>query len=160
MKLNKFFSLAALIILTTVLTACQIQQDKDILKSEILDFHKKFIDDHLTKNIDSFIEDYAEDYIFVAHGEINHPSEEEFKESFSNYLNSTVFSEYRDLDEPIIGFSKDGSLAWSIVKVKVAGSQNLEDGSQNDFDVTYAWITLYERQGDKWIRTIEVSTNN
>ncbi len=160
MKLNKIFSLAALIILTTVLTACQTQQDKDVLKSEILDFHKKFIDDHLTRNIDSFVKDYAEDYIFVAYGEINHPSKEEFKESFSNYLNSTTFSEYRDLDEPIIGFSKDGSLAWSIVRVKVAGSQNLEDGSQNDFDVTYAWITLYERQGDKWIRTVEVSTNN
>jgi hypothetical protein len=64
------------------------------------------------------------------------------------------------LDKPIIGFSKDGSLAWSIVKVKVAGHRNMEDGSQKEFDVTYAWITLYKRQGDRWIRTVEVSTNN
>jgi hypothetical protein len=137
-----------------------MRPDTEALRSEILDYHKKFIDDHVNKNIDSFVEDYSEDYIFVAHGEIDHPSKEEFKTSFSDYLNSTTFSEYRDLEEPIIGFSKDGSMAWSIVKVKVAGSRKLEDDSQKDFDVTYAWITLYERRCDKWIRTVEVSTNN
>jgi hypothetical protein len=160
MKLIKIFSITTLIFLAAALIACQRHPDKDILRSEIMDFHKKFIEDHLNKNIDSFVEDYAKDYIFVAHGEINNPSKDEFTTSFRNYLNSTTFSEYRDLEEPIIGFSKDGSLAWSIAKVKLAGSQTLEDGSQNDFDVTYAWITLFERQGDKWIRTVEVSTND
>lgn len=160
MNLPKILSMAMLIFLAAALTGCQTHKDKDILRSEILDFHKKFIADHLNKNIESFIEDYADDYIFVAHGEISHPSKEEFKTSFSDYLNNTTFSEYRDLEEPIIGFSEDGSMAWSIVKVKVAGTRSMEDGSQNDFDVTYAWITLYERQGDKWIRTVEVSTNN
>jgi hypothetical protein len=51
-------------------------------------------------------------------------------------------------------------VAWSIVKVKVAGNRSMEDESQKNFDVTYAWITLYERQEDQWIRTVEVSTNN
>lgn len=139
---------------------CQSMPDTDVLGSEILDFHKKFIDDHLNKNIDSFVQDYAENYIFVSNGEIAYRARDEFKSSFRNYLNSTTFTEYRDLEEPIIGFSKDGSMAWSIVKVKVTGSRNMEDGSAKDFDVTYAWITLYERQGDKWIRTVEVSTNN
>ncbi|MGD8537929.1 MAG: hypothetical protein PVI66_04340 [Candidatus Aminicenantes bacterium] len=137
-----------------------MRPDTEALRSEILDFHKKFIDDHLNKNVDSFVEDYAEDYIFVAHGEIDHPSKEEFKTSFSEYLHSTTFSEYRDLEEPIVGFSKDGSMAWSIVKVKVAGAREVEIGSTKEFDIIYAWITLYERQGDKWIRTVEVSTNN
>jgi ketosteroid isomerase-like protein len=132
----------------------------EALRSEILDFHKKFIDDHLNKNIDSFIEDYAEDYIFVANGDISRRAKDEFASSFSDYLKSTTFSEYRDLEEPIIGFSKDGSMAWSIVKVKVAGAREIENGSIKEFDVTYAWITLYERQGDNWIRIVEVSTNN
>ena len=160
MNLFRILSMATLVFFAASLIACQIKPEADVLKSEIMDFHKKFIDDHLKKNIDSFVEDYAEDYIFVANGEINHPSKDEFKTSFSNYLKSTTFSEYRDLDEPIIGFSKEGSLAWSIVKVKVAGHRNMEDGSQKEFDVTYAWITLYKRHHDRWIRTVEVSTNN
>jgi len=160
MNLLKKSQSIALVFLVAALVSCQTRPDIDNWKSEILDLHKKFIDDHLNKNIDSFIEDYAEDYIFVANGEISHRTKDVFKASFSDYLNSTTFLEYRDLEEPFIGFSKDGSLAWSIVKVKVAGSQNLKEGSQKDFDVTYAWITLYERQGDRWIRTVEVSTNN
>lgn len=147
-------------LLVVALTGCQTRKDMDVIRSEILDFHKTFINDHLNKNIDSFVEDYSKDYIFVSNGEISHPTKEEFKTSFSNYLNNTTFSEYRNLQEPIIGFSKDGSMAWAIVKVKVAGSRNMEGDSQKDFDVTYAWITLYERRGDDWIRTVEVSTNN
>ncbi|MGD9347035.1 MAG: hypothetical protein PVH84_14290 [Candidatus Aminicenantes bacterium] len=160
MNLLKNTALIALVFLVATLVSCQTRPDVDNGKSEILDLHKKFIDDHLNMNIDSFVADYAEDYIFVANGEISHRTKDEFKASFSDYLKSTTFSEYRDLEEPIIGLSRDGSMAWSIVKVKVAGSRNFEDGSQKAFDVTYAWITLYERQEDKWIRIVEVSTNN
>ena len=60
----------------------------------------------------------------------------------------------------MIWISKDGLTAWSIVKVKVAGGRKLDDGSTKDFDVIFAWITVYEKQGDEWKRLIEVSTNN
>jgi hypothetical protein len=43
--------------------------------------------------------------------------------------------------QKIIGFSKDGSLAWLIGKLKVAGKRTMEDGSQLDMDFTCAWIT-------------------
>jgi hypothetical protein len=152
--------LITLICLVAAHISCQSRLDMEALRSEILDFHKKFIADHLNKNIESFVEDYSEDYVFVAHGEINHRTKAEFTTSFNDYLNSTTFSEYRDLEEPLIGFSKDGSMAWSIVKVKVAGAREIENGSTKEFDVTYAWITLYERRGEKWIRTVEVSTND
>ncbi len=160
MNLHRNPLILTLAFLAVALNSCRSSPDTEVLRAEILESHKKFIDDHLNQNIDSFVQDYAEDYIFVAHGEIDYRTRDEFKSSFRNYLNSTTFTEYRNLEEPIIGFSKDGSMAWSIVKVKVAGSRNMEDNSQKDFDVTYAWITLYERKGDKWVRAVEVSTNN
>jgi hypothetical protein len=46
----------------------------------------------------------------------------------------------------------------SIVQVKVAGTRHLGDGSQRELDFTCAWLTLYQRQGDRWMRTAEVST--
>ncbi len=110
--------------------------------------------------MDSLVQDFSEDYVFVSNGEISHPTKEELQSSFRIYLNSTAFTDYRDLSEPIIGISEDGSVAWTIVKVKVAGSQIRDDGSKRDFDVTYAWITLFKQQGGKWKRLIEVSTDN
>jgi hypothetical protein len=81
---------------------------------------------------------------------------EEIAAQFTDYLSQTTFSEYRDLREPIVGFSKDGSLAWSVVQVKVAGSRRMDDGTGQNLDFTCAWITLYERDGDGWIRLGEV----
>lgn len=41
---------------------------------------------------------------------------------------------------------KDGSIAWSIVQVKVAGRDRDESGTEKDFDLIWAWVTLYERK--------------
>ena len=128
------------------------------LSQEILDLHKTEIDAHLNKDVDFFVQDISEDYLAVSGGEIRKPTLEETRLKFSNYLNNTVFAEYRDLCEPIIGFSKDGSLAWSIVQVKIVGRRTMDDGSERDLDFTCAWITLYERQDDKWMRLADVST--
>ncbi len=46
-----------------------------------------------------------------------------------------------------------------IVQVKLAGKRAMDDGSERDIDSAWAWITLYERQGDKWIRLLEVSNS-
>jgi len=129
------------------------------MKSEILDLHRALIDAHLNKDVDFFVQDLSEDYTSVSRGEIRKPTIEETRSSFSSYLDNTTFTEYRDLCEPIIGFSKDGSIAWSIVQVKVAGRRTMDDGSKRDIDSTWAWLTLYERQGDKWIRLAEVSNS-
>ena len=115
---------------------------------------------HLNKNIDSFLQDYSDDYVLVANGEIRHRSKEEMRSSFSDYLNNTTFTEYKDVSEPIIGISEDGSMAWSIVRVKVMGSRKADDGSVRDFNTTFAWITLYERKDGKWLRRVEVSIND
>lgn len=95
--------------------------------------------------------------MFVQNGEIQRPTKDEIIAKMSDYLNHTTFKEYRDLQKPIIDFSKDGSVAWSIVQVKVAGKRMMVDGSERELDFTCAWITLYERQGDKWIRLGELS---
>ena len=145
---------------TLILIGCSSGPDLEAIKSEILNLHKTLIDDHLNKNIESLVGFYAENYIFVANGEIKKPTVEENRLLFTDYLNNTTFSDYKNLSEPIIGVSKDGKTAWSIVRVKVAGSRTLEDGSIKDFDVIFAWITVYEKQDNHWKRLIEVSTNN
>lgn len=145
-------------LLTVSLIGCQSSPDFMELKAELLEIHEKFIEAHLDKNVDFFVHDLAEDYVFVARGEVSHPTPDDIKSNMSDYLNNTEFSEYSDTQEPIIGFSKDGSLGWSIVRVKVAGKRTMADGTERDTDFICAWITLFERQGDKWIRLGEVSS--
>ena len=141
-----------------VFFGCHSSPDFEKLRSEILELHKTTIDAHWKKDINFFTKDISENYFSVGNGEIRHKTKKEITEQFTNYLNNTTFSEYRDLQEPIIGFSKDGSLAWSIVKVKIAGNRKMNDGAEREMDFVCAWITLYEKQGKKWIRLGEVSS--
>ncbi len=143
-------------IMVLIIAGCKQNPDFDKYRSEILGLHKELIKAHRIRDVDFFVKDIAEDYFSVGNGEINHPKKEEIFERFSNYLNNTEFREYKDLQDPIIGFSEDGSIAWSIVQVKVAGFRSMNEGDI-DFDYTFAWITLYSRQDDKWIRLGEVS---
>jgi hypothetical protein len=132
--------------------------DFELYRSEIMTLHDKEIKAHLNNDVKFFVQDIAPDYIAVSFGEIRKPSIEEIRSQFTNYLNNTVFTKYEDIHEPIIKFSRDGSLAWAIWQVAVKGKRKSDDGSEKNLDFTCAWITLYGRQDDKWIRLTDVSS--
>ncbi len=146
-----------LILFSIALLGCHSRPDFEALRSEILELHKSTIEAHLSNNVDFLVRNLSGDFMSVSNGEIDYPTKEELRSEFSSYLNNTEFSEYTDLREPIIGFSKDGSVAWSVVQVKVTGRRTMDDGTQRDLDFTCAWITLYEREGSRWIKLAEVS---
>ena len=139
--------------------ACNPSPDLKQYEKEILALHQEMIEAHLNKDVGWFVKDISDDYFSVGRGEIRFPKPAETSARFSNYLNNTEFTAYRNLQKPIVKFSKDGSLAYLIVQVKVAGDQIIEADSTESFDVTWAWITLYERENDKWIRLGEVSNS-
>ena len=151
-------SLMVLALFTLVLIGCQSGPDFEKLRSEILELHERTNDAHWKKDVDFFVKDISDDYFSVGHGEIRRPTKEEITSQFTSYLKNTTFVEYRDVHAPVVGFSKDGTLAWLIGTLKVAGKRTMEDGSQRDMDFACAWITLYERKGDRWIRLGEASS--
>ena len=132
--------------------------DCEALGREILRLHEAEIDAHWSKDVEFFARDISEDYLTVAAGEVGRPTPEEIRERFSNYLSNTTFTEYRDSAEPIVGFSKDGSMAWAVFQIRVVGKRAMDDGAERELDFTCAWMTLYERQGDRWMRLADVST--
>jgi hypothetical protein len=157
MKLNVIF--AVLILSTSVLLGCQSSPDFDELRLEILEIHDEFIDAHLNKNADYIANTVTEDYMFISNGAIRKPTKEETKTQFTRYLNNTTFSEYRYLGEPVVGFSDDGSLAWSVAKLKVVAKQKMGDGTESAYESVYAWTTIFKRDGNGWLRLSETSTN-
>ena len=137
---------------------CRPSPDFDALRREILDLHLKTVDAHWKKDPGFFTAHMADGYFAVQNGKVRRPSRKDIAAEYERYLATTTFTEYRDLQEPLVGFSRDGSVAWSVVQVKVAGSERAETGPENKFDLVWAWITLYERKDGRWIWLGEAST--
>lgn len=54
------------------------------------------------------------------HGALRHSGTTEIREELDDEMYRTVFTDYRDQESPLIGYSRDGSIAWWMVRVKVA----------------------------------------
>ncbi len=145
--------------LAVVFGRCRSSPDFEALERQILNLHKQTIDAHWNKDAGFFARHMADDYFAVQNGEIHKPKREEITAEYERYLETATFKEYRDLRQPVAGFSKDGSIAWSIVQVKVAGRDRDESGAEKDFDLTWAWITLYKMRGDRWAWLGEASSS-
>ena len=132
--------------------------DTEHAKAEILALHRAAIQAHLDKNVEFFVQNVSGDYVTVSRGELFYPTEEETRTRFSNYLHNTTFTEYRDLQDPIIRISQDGTMAWSIVQVRIRGTRKMPDDTEADIDTISAWIMVYEKADGRWITTANVST--
>ncbi len=152
-------TLAIVVLLAFGLVSCQQGPDTELLRQEILELHRDFIQAHLDKDARFIAEPTSPDYLFVANGLVEKQSASQMEEMLAEYLDSTEFSEYRDVADPIIGFSDDGSVAWAIVQVRVAGKQSGPSGSSREFDTVWAWISIYHRSGERWMRITDVSTS-
>lgn len=152
---NSMFLLLVVLLLSA---CCREQPDIESYKQEILELHRGFIEAHLAKDVESIAGPTADGYLFVTDGEVNASNADIVAEWLEDYFARTEFTEYSDVADPIIGISDDGSLAWAIVQVRVAGTSKADDGAEKPFDTVWAWITLYSREGDRWIRISDVST--
>ena len=133
------------------------EPDFEALRKEIRAYHDAFIAAHVENRPGFMVQDLAGDYANVSGGEIVRQTRDEILELFTDYLGHTTFSEYRMPEEPIISFSDDGSVAWSIFRLKVSGVRKLPDGSAVSFDDMWGCLMLFRRQGDRWVRVAEAS---
>jgi len=139
--------------------ACQRSFDSEQAHAEILELHRSFIEAHLAEDVSALARPIPHDYLFVANGDVQTLNGNDVQRVLQTYCDTTTFSHYEDTDEPIIGFSKDGTLAWAIVQVRVAGTSHRESGTDDPFDTQWAWITLYEKRNGEWSTISDVSTN-
>lgn len=150
------YGLIALCALIAV--SCGRRPDSDALRAEILELHRSFIQAHLDGNA-AYISGFtAPEYVAVSDGRVEAIDAGAMESMLSAYLDSTVFSRYEDVADPMVGVSDDGSLAWSIVRVRVAGARTAAGGPPREFDTLWAWMTLYRREDGRWLRMADVST--
>jgi hypothetical protein len=139
-------------------SGCREEFDREEAKRQIMAIHRELIAAHQEKDPGFFTRGLADGFLAVKNGEILQPTATEIRFDVEPYLREMEFHEYRDLREPIIGFSQDGSLAWVVVQVKVRGTRTRQDGMTREINFVCAWLTLYERSDEGWMALAEVST--
>jgi hypothetical protein len=140
--------------------SCRRGADKAELRTELLTIHRNLIRAHLSNDPALSVQNLTESFTSVKDGEITNPGKEEMIAGLTDYIRNTTFSEYRDLQEPVIGLSEDGTVGWVIARVSVRGTRKLDDGSTCEVSFICSWMTLYRRAEGTWKAEAEVSTFN
>jgi len=124
---------------------------------QIRTIHRRLIAAHLAGDVRGVLEAEAETLRVVSRGEVRLVTRAERVQDFTSYLRSTTFSHYRDLIEPAVRVSADGTLGWLIARVEITGSRMDRHGARSPFSDVWAWVELYEKREGRWIRVGEVS---
>ncbi len=125
--------------------------------AHLIALHQKVLLAHQQSDVEILLEDGAEDYVVASRGEVSKPTIAERRAKLGPYLESTTFEEYRDIADPIVTLSDDGTLGWVIVQIRAVGEQVGADGDTLPVEFTSAWIELYEKRQGRWYRVGNVS---
>ncbi len=124
---------------------------------ELIGLHEELLDAHRTGDVTRWMAIEAEEFVSANGGRVTHPQFSARRSQRAAYLASTTFEVYRDVREPVVRISADGSLGWLIAEVEVRGSTTAEAGEQDRFHDVWAWVELYEKVGGRWFLVGNVS---
>lgn len=133
--------------------AALAESDADVLKG----LHAKVMQAHRESNVELILENDAQEYVVASRGEISRPTPADRRARLGPYLRRTVFQEYRDLVEPIVSVSSDGTLGWVVVQIQARGIQTSDAGAKEPIEFVSAWIELYRKRDGVWYRVGNVS---
>ena len=151
-------SISLLVLFLGLTTACTpASRERPDDEAQLRALHEKVLRAHRERDIEMLLEDGAAEGIVANRGVVNRTRPDDIRERLGPYLATTRFDEYRDLIEPIVSVSEDGTLGWVIAQVYARGRQATAGGKSEPLEFTCAWIELYERRGDRWLRVGNVS---
>lgn len=145
------------LLLASVSCAPTPVSDSEADRRELLRLHENVLDAHLEGDIDLLLKAEEDEYVIANRGEIIHPTREQRRALLGPYLESTRFSKYRDLVQPTVEVSADGSLGWVIVQVEAQGEQTIANGPVERLEFVSAWIELYQKRNGAWLRVGNIS---
>ncbi len=150
-----------LLSIVTVFISCQDQKpiDLEIEKEKILQLHHLQRDFHFNKDSIAFADQLSDDFISVNKGVISSPQRSETLTRYNNYFSSVEFSKWDDVTEPVIRFSEDGTLAYTIVDKIVKVNYENENGELQESETHFAWTAIYRKIGEEWKIENVTSTN-
>ncbi|GAA4280299.1 nuclear transport factor 2 family protein [Gaetbulibacter aestuarii] len=135
-----------------LLFSCENKTTFDIQKETvaILKLHHAQRDSHFNKDSLAFVNQFSKSFISVNKGEITQPSKKNMLQRYHRYFSSVTFDQWDDVSDPIIRFSEDGTLAYTIVDKLVKLHFKKEDGTSTPSETHFAWTTIYKKHHGRW----------
>ena len=151
------------ILFISILTilSCNSKPNIDFEKAtqEILELHNRQRDFHFQKMAPEFANLLSENHISVNRGAVNTPTIEENTTRFQNYFDSVEFVKWDDIKPPVIRFSDDGSMAYTVVEKEVVVKYKNEESQEILETTIFAWVAIYKKYGSEWKIDCVASTN-
>ena len=145
-----------------ILYSCNqsVNIDLEQEKTKILELHHLQRDFHFNKDSIAFVNQLSDDFVSVNRGEITFPKKSETLSRYHSYFSSVEFKKWDDDSEPIIKFSEDGTLAYTIVDKIVKIEFEDENGEITESETHFAWTAIYRKIDGEWKIESVTSTNN
>lgn len=113
---------------------------------------------HLEKNVELLLSNGSENYLELNRGKVKQPTREESISRFTNYFNSVNFLTWEDIENPIIRFSDDRSLAYVIVQKRVITTP-IDNPTLRADTSDFAWVSILRKSNGQWKVECIASTN-
>ncbi len=133
--------------------------DKEKATQEILGLHQLQKEFHFQKKATEFANLLSENHISVNRGVVSSPSVEENTVRFQDYFNKVEFVKWDDIKPPVIRFSDDGSIAYTIVEKEVINKYKNDEGKEIQESTVFSWVAIYKKYGTDWKIDCVASTN-
>ena len=152
--LKQNFMKPSVLIFLLVLTLTNCAQKSTVsiedARTEILALHNAQRVFHFQKDSVAFVNQLSADFISVNAGVISTPSKEATQSRYHTYFSAVEFVRWDDVSDPIVRFSEDGSLAYTIVDKIVEVQYENENGQSVSSETHFAWTAIYRRHGKSW----------
>lgn len=145
-------NLLLLTLFLVFILSCEEKKESDFSgdKAAILRLHNEQRKYHFNKDSIAFANQLSDHFISVNRGKITRPKKEETIARYNQYFSSVEFVQWDDVTEPIIHFSDDHSMAYTIVDKIVEITYVDEDGKNVEGETHFAWTAIYKKYGDEW----------
>lgn len=149
------------VIMSFIFFACNQTKKIDFIleKEAILKLHNAQRDYHFNKDSIAFVNQQSNSFISVNRGKISSPKQAETISRYHGYFSSVEFLKWDDVSEPIIKFSDDGSMAYTIVDKIVTVTYLDAQGNSVENETHFAWTTIYTKYNGLWKIDCVTSTN-
>jgi hypothetical protein len=125
----------------------------------LLRLHARAREAHLAKRADWLVEGQADSLLSVSSGKVSVTPRERVRAGFQPYLDSSTFQAWDDVVPPRIRISPDGRMAYVVVEKRVHLTTRAPNGAIEAERTRFAWLSVYEKQGDEWRMTAIASTD-
>jgi hypothetical protein len=148
------FAVRIIIIISLFLGCRGLQHEND--KLEIITILKNERVAHFTKNAGLFLSEFSDSTYQIKDGIVKYVAKSISKNQITEYFNSSKIVRWDDLQSPVIQFSKDHTMAYTIVKKMVVTEPANVPGKKDT--TIYAWVSILKKNDGLWKLVCNVST--